>query len=222
MKTLDSATQDAIQDRNRVIPRNFVLFTVKDSEGADVRFGFTDYGEDVTLNIVDGLTGDVVSRTYYGDNDPILAIDPIPQKIGLQVDTTRVVLNPFHPAVASMYRGHECRNAPAQIHRAYLSPGSMLPVANPLCRRLGWINKAPEEIGAAGASSELRIEIVSVTRELTRTNPAKRSDETQRLRNGDRFRRYSGTANKWQIWWGEANSTDAKPAPPRKKFLGIF
>jgi hypothetical protein len=48
-----------------------------------------------------------------------------------------------------------------------------------------------------------------VTRELTRTNPAKRSDETQRLRSGDRFRRYSGTAYQWPIWWGEAK---AKPA----------
>jgi hypothetical protein len=85
----------------------------------------------------------------------------------------------------------------------------MLPVALPRCRRLGFVNAAPEEIAGADGQSQLKIEVVSVTRELTRTNPAKRSDETQRLRSGDRLHRYSGTAHQWPIWWGEAK---AKPA----------
>ena len=66
-----------------------------------------------------------------------------------------------------------------------------------------------EEIAGPDGQSQLRIEVVSVTRELTRTNPGKRSDETQRLRSGDRFRRYTSTAQHWPIWWGEAK---AKPA----------
>lgn len=207
VKILDSATQAAIGDRSRIVVRNFILFTAKDGNGDPVPFGFTDFGEDVQLNVVDGLTGGIVSRTYYGDQAPIQEMDPIPQKIGLEIDTTQVILNPLHPAVQSMYRGHDLRNAPVQIHRAYLSPESMVPVAYPLCRRLGFVNGAPEEAAAAGGTSRLQIEIVSVTRELTRTNPAKRSDETQRLRSGDRFRRYSGTAYQWPIWWGEAKGT---------------
>jgi hypothetical protein len=75
--------------------------------------------------------------------------------------------------------------------------------------RLGFVNAAPEEIAGTDGQSQLKVEVVSVTRELTRTNPAKRSDEAQRLRSGDRFRRYSGTAHQWPIWWGEAK---AKPA----------
>lgn len=205
-KSLDVATQTAIRDRSRIIPRNFVLFTVTDGEGEPVLFGFTDYGEDVTLNVVDGITGGTVSRAYFGDHAPIQSMDPIPMKIGLEVDTVQVVLNPLHPAVQEMYRGHDMRNAPVQIHRAYLDPESMLPVANPRCRRLGFVNGAPEEIARAGGTSRLNVEVVSVTRELTRTNPAKRSDEAQRLRSGDRFRRYTGTAGKWPIWWGEARS----------------
>ena len=215
MKTLDLDTQGAIRDRNSVVVRDFVLITVKDGEGAPVNFGFTSYGEDVTLNIVDGFTGSVVGRTYYGDSAPIVRIDPIPAKIGLEVDTVRIALNALHPAVQTMFRGHDCRNAPVQVHRAYLSRDSMLPVAYPRCRRLGWINGAPEEIPGAGSDgATISLEIVSVTRELTRTNGAKRSDAVQRLRDGDRFRRYSGTAHRWPIWWGEAK------APTRRNNKG--
>jgi hypothetical protein len=209
VKLLDGATLGAIADRSRIIVRNLVLFTVKDFEGAPQLFGFTDYGEDVALDIVDGVSGLTVKRNYAGDHAPLVALDPIPMKIGLEVDTTQVMLNPLHPAVQAMHRGHDCRNAPVQIHRAYLSATSMLPVALPRCRRLGFVNTAPEEIAGPDGQSQLRIGVVSVTRELTRTNPAKRSDETQRLRSGDRFRRYSGTAYQWPIWWGEAK---AKPA----------
>lgn len=212
MKSLDVDTQNAIRDRNHIVIRDFVLLTVKDGAGSPVNFGFTTYGDDVTLNIVDGLTGGVVSRAYYGDNAPIVSIDPIPMKIGLEIDTVQVLLNTLHPVVQTMYRGHDCRNAAVQIHRAYLSRASMLPVANPRCRRLGWVNKAPEELSDEAV---LRLEIVSVTRELTRINGAKRSDEAQKLRSGDRFRRYSGTAHNWPIWWGEA-----KPKPKSSRNYG--
>lgn len=201
VRVLDVDTQAAVRDRAAVISRNFVLVT----KGSD-RWGFTDYGEDVTLNIVDGETGSTVSRAYFGDNAPIVSIDPMPLKIGLEVDTTEIVLGQLHPAVLDMVRGHDIRGAQVQVHRAYLSRVSMLPVAAPRIRRLGQVNGAPIETPAPGGFGSVTLQVVSHTRELTRTNPAKRSDEQQRLRDGDRFRRYSGTAGKWEIWWGEGRS----------------
>jgi hypothetical protein len=201
VRVLDVDTQAAVRDRVAIIPRNFVLVT----KGAD-SWGFTDFGEDVTLNVIDGETGLSVSRTYYGDNAPIVSMDSMPLKIGLEVDTTQVVLSSLHTAVEDMVRGHDVRGATVQIHRAYLSRVSMLPVAAPRIRRLGRLNGAPIDTPAAGGNGSVTLQVVSHTRELTRTNPAKRSDEQQRLRSGDRFRRYSGTAGKWEIWWGEAKS----------------
>jgi hypothetical protein len=206
VKSLDMATQDAIRDRSRVIYRDFVLFTVKDGEGDPVNFGFTTYGEDVTLNIEDGLTGETVSRTYLGDGAPLQDIEPIPQRIGLEIINIRVTLNPIHAGVQSMFRGHDCRNAPVQVHRIYLDDDTMLPVANPKCRFLGFVNTAPENRGGAGGTSRLDFGLVSRVRELTRTNPAKRSDEQQRLRSGDRFRRYNGVTR--PVFWGEAQARD--------------
>jgi hypothetical protein len=187
-----------------------------------VFFGFTDFGEDVLINVVDGETGNTVSHTYYGDNAPIQSIDRIPLMIGITVNNVQVQLNPLHPIVQLMARGNDCRNAPMQIHRAYLDPESMLPVAAPRIRFMGQINGAPESTAAVGGQSIRTLRLVSHTRELTRTNPAKRSDETYRLRGGDRMGRYAGTAGQWEIWWGEAKTGQASTPAPRKKFLGIF
>jgi len=189
---------------------------------ADRAFGFTDFGEDVITNIVDGETLQTVSRNYYGDNAPIVKMDPIPMKIGLSVDTTQVVLNHLHPAVQLMTRGYDIRNARVQIHRGYLDPVSMLLASAPRCRRLGQVNTNPTRIPEVGGQGDTTLRIVSHTRELTKTNPAKRSDETQRLRDGDRFRRYSGTAGMWDIFWGEEKASQDKSGSAKSRSGGIL
>lgn len=209
VRVLDVATQGAIRNRSAVLPRNFVLVWAKPlAGGAVVPFGFTDIGEDVLVNIVNGETGAVENYTFYGDNAPIKKMDPIPLKIGLDVDTTQVVLNHLHPVVQLLTRGHDIRNAKVQIHRGYLDPLSILLAANPRCRRLGQINTNPTRIPAVGGEGESTLRVVSHTRELTKVNTAKRSDETQRLRGGDRFRRYSGVAGKIEIFWGENKASE--------------
>lgn len=207
VRVLDVETQTAIRDRRAVLPRNFVLVTAKTlTLGDPVIFGFTDFGEDVITNIVDGRTGAVVSHTFYGDNKPIVEMDSIPLRIGLEIATTQIILNPLHPVVAEMARGHELRNAPVQVHRGWLSAESQLLVANPRSRRLGWVNGAPISTAATGGSSKLTLKVASHTRELTQTNPTKRSHESQQLRGGDQARKYNGTAHAWQSFWGEAKS----------------
>jgi len=222
VRVLDVATQGAIRDRSAVIPRNFVLIWAKPiGGGGEVPFGLTDFGEDVSTNVVNGETGAVENYTFYGDNAPIKKMDPIPLKIGLDVDTTQVVLNHLHPVVQLVTRGHDIRNARVQIFRGYLDPASMLLAANPRCRRLGQVNTNPTRTGAAGAEGDTTLRIVSHTRELTRTNTAKRSDETQRLRGGDRFRRYSGISGKIEVFWGEEKASE-EGGGKRKKRAGLF
>jgi hypothetical protein len=204
VRPLDVATQGAIRDRSRIIPRDFVLFTITENETVS-RFGFTNIGEDVITNVVVNGVGAVESHTFYGDNASIQAMDAIPLKIGLSVDTVQLKLNPLHPVVQLMARGHEIglRTARVQVFRGLLDPNSMLLVGNPRSRMLGQVNGAPETVAAAGGQSVRTIKIVSHTREMTRTNSAKKSDETYRQRNGDRFGRYAGTAAQWELWWGE-------------------
>lgn len=205
VRALDAATQNAVRDRSRIIPRDFVLFTLVDGE-TTTYYGFTNVGEDVSVNVVLNGVGDVANHTFYGDNAPIQEIDAIPLKVGLEVDTIQIRLNPLHPVVQLIARTDEAllRTARVQIFRGYLDPDSMLLVANPRSRFLGQVNTAPEQIAAVGGQSIRTINVRSHTHEMTRTNPAKKGDETYKLRSGDRFGQYSGTAGKWELWWGEA------------------
>lgn len=209
VRPLDVATQGAIRDRRAVIPRNFVLIgpVAPVGGGEAVHFGFTDFGEDIVTNIVDGWTGETVSRAFAGDNAPIVGIDPMPLKIGFEVDTVNVVLNHLHPAVQALVRGHNCRNAQVQIHRGWLSAESMLLVAPPRCRRRGSINGTPVTTPAIGDAGRVIVKVVPASRELTRTNPVKASHEFYQRRSGDQWGRYAGTAGRWEIVWGEAKDT---------------
>lgn len=204
VRPLDAATQGAVRDRSRVIPRDFVLFKL--TSGSTVTpYGFTNFGEDVATNVVMNGAGLVENYTFYGDNSPIQSMDPIPLKIGLQIDTIQVQLNPIHPIVQLLARADETalRTATVQIFRGYLDPVSMLLVANPRSRFLGQVNTAPERVAAVGGQSLRTINVRSHTHEMTRTSPAKKSDETYKQRDGDRFGRFGGTAGSWELWWGE-------------------
>jgi hypothetical protein len=204
VRPLDVDTQSAVRDRRGVLPVNFLVFTVKDlGDGSPVRIGFTDYGEDVVTNIIDAVTGLATSTSFFGDESPIAGMDPVPYKIGVEIDTTQLVLNSLHPAVVDMVRGHDCRNGQVQIHRGYLSLVSRLLVAPPRCRRLGQINGAPTTRPALGGQGNVTIKVVSASRELTRINPIKAGEAFYRKRSDDRWARYSGTAGEWPIFWGE-------------------
>ena len=208
VRILDAATQGAVRDRSRIAPRDFVLFTLTDGSTV-ARYGFTNLGDDVSVNVVVDGAGAIENHTFYGDHAPLASVDRIPLKIGLEVDTVQVVLNPLHPIVQTMARGNEAalRTARVQIFRGYLDPNSMLLVANPRSRFVGQVNTAPEKVAGVGGQSIRTINVRSHTHEMTRTNPAKKSDETYKQRSGDRFGQYGGTAGKWELWWGESRGT---------------
>jgi len=218
VRVLDVDTQTAIRDPGKIIIRNTVLVDAIDPGGDVVRFGFTDFGEDITVNIIDGRTQTEVSRTFYGDSGPLISIDPVPLQMNIDIPTVQVILSQIHSQAQAMVRSNNIRNVQAQIHRMYLDPESMQPVAPPRCRFLGIVNGAPIETPAYNGGGSITLRITSHTRELTRTNPAKRSHETQKLRT-DNFRRYSTVAGDWEIFWGEksAKTTSDSGSSSNKK-----
>jgi len=60
------------------------------------------------------------------------------------------------------------------------------------------------EVGGEGA---IRLTAASSNIDLTKTSPALKSDETQRLRSDDRVRRYSDTAAQIEVFWGLAKGS---------------
>lgn len=67
----------------------------------------------------------------------------------------------------------------------------------------GGSSHSGKEVPAAGGEGGIRFDIVSDTRQLTRTNPAKRSAAHQRTRGDDAFHDDIGVVGDWNIPWGQ-------------------
>jgi hypothetical protein len=212
MRSVDSATAAAIQSRRGHIPRYFVWIEGKNrTSGALETMGLWNGEDTVEVTVVNPDTGLPVTRTYHAGGS-LLNMDPIPAVSDLSVRTIQVGLSQINAAVQQAIRGYDPRLGKVQIHRGLFDLDTRALVANPVPLFDGQVNGAPIETPAAGEEGGIALDIVSHTRVLTRTNAAKRSDETQKLRSGDRFRRYSGVAGQWDFFWGEEKSSGAAVA----------
>lgn len=141
------------------------------------------------------------ARTYYGAGN-LLQVPPIQAVIGLEVRTIQVGLAAISPETEMLIRGYDPRFAPCEIHRAeYDDDGNLL--ADPERVYKGWINGAPIVTPAQGGTSSVSLDVVSNSRMLTRFGSVTKSDQVQRQRQGDRFRRYASLAQDATIYWGE-------------------
>lgn len=226
-KTLAVATLGAIASRSACVPRNFIWVLAKNrATGVVEGRGFWDEPETVSTTVISGVDGSEVVRAFQGG--AIDKLDAIPLVVGLADRTIQVTLAANHAAVDDLVRTLDPRFASVEIYRGHYDPATMLLVAVPTPRFLGKVNGTPIRTAAAGGEGTVTLSIVSHTRELSRTNPAKKSDEAQRRRSGDRFRRYNSVVSEIPVWWGEANEAPAAVAAAPKGlfglggFLGIF
>ena len=203
VRVLDTTTADYLLARQGVIPRDFVWITAKNLvTGLPESAGFWNGLDTVDVTVISGTTGEEVTRTYAAWGS-LLKIDPIQRSPEINIRTIKLALSQISPAVQAIFRGYDTRLAPVEIHRGFMDLETHQPIAPPTVRFVGWINKAPINTPAVGGEGGISVDVVSHARMLTRTNSAKRSDESQKRRDGDRFRRYSSVADQWDFWWGE-------------------
>lgn len=203
MRDLNTAVVTHLQSRKGVIPRDFVWITAKDrNTGTPESTGFWNGDDTVTLDVISGLSGLPETRTYIGWGD-LGKVDSIPLVSDLTIRTINISVSHLSAAVQQMIRGYDVRLAPVEVHRGFFDLDTRNIIAAPRPRFLGYVNGAGIETPPVGGEGAARLAVVSHTRALTKTNSAKRSDETQKRRSGDRFRRYSDVAGQWTFFWGE-------------------
>ncbi|TPM39577.1 hypothetical protein [Mesorhizobium sp. B2-3-4] len=203
MRSIDGTTYDALlaAPDAGICERDFVTFYARTLDGtAPAIFSFWNDLDTVTVSVLRGDTGVAENRDYVGDGS-LLGVDRIPLVSDLTVQTVQVTLSQLHATVQDMVRGHDIRGARVEIHRGLFDPATHAVAGSIYCHFIGKVNKAPIATPKTGEEGSIAIEVVSIVRELTRTNPAKKSDETQKRRSGDRFRKYAGVANV-PIFWG--------------------
>lgn len=197
MRSFDIPTQTIMDSRAGIIARQLVWITAKNrSTGDPESIGFWN-GEDhetITIN------GD--ARVYYGAGTT-LQVPRVVTEIGVKVRTHRITFSSVAPEVQVALRQYDARLAPIEVHRVLLDLDSRNLVSEPHRVLKGWINKAPIPTKKPGDSAEMTIEMVTSARMLTRTLALLKSDESQKQRGGDRFRKYADISGDVQTYWGE-------------------
>lgn len=200
MRSIDVETRDALLAAPElgISVRNFVWFELVDGS----TFGFhSDIDPALSLEMIDGQTGNVVTRTYYGDGS-IQRMGQIILSTGLTIRRASLDLSNIHPIVNDMVRGHSVRNARVEIHRGVVSTSTGEFVNRPVIHFNGFVNTAEPVRGIVGSGGGIAVDCASITRELTRTNPAKASDVHQRTRTSDRFYQYNDIMGDVKVVWG--------------------
>lgn len=205
MRSQDAATAAALQS-GRVVPRDFLWIVPRDrGTGNPMPRGlWSDLGS-VSAQVIDPATGDIEARSFTGAGD-LVQMSPIALAAGWAVQSVDITFSQVTPEAAQIVRGYDARLAPVQIFRGFLDPVSGLLVAPARCYFVGQVDEAPIETPPEGEEGSITITALSHAQELSRTNPARRSDADQRLRSAtDGFFRHAAAAGSWVVHWGQAS-----------------
>ncbi len=205
MKNLDpnfTAALQAARDEG-LSTRSLVYFSVKKFDGTPVELGLWTGDEDISISVVSGVTGLVVTRNYYG-NGLVTDIDPIPRVSDLSIQTITVTLSQIPDVTQQLVRGYDVRLGKVEIHRVALHPKSRRPVSMPELEFMGEIDGSPIDTPAVGEDGGIDIRCVSdAISMLEIKNPLKSSYEGQKRRGGDEIGKYASTVATWDIPWGK-------------------
>lgn len=196
MRNFDSNTAAYLAGETAIVAHVLIWILARNRDtGAQESIGFWT-GDDHQEFVVDGQ-----SRSYFGAGD-VLEVPPITSEAGLQVRMHSFGLASLAPEVAMALRGYEPRLAAVEVHRALFYSSTGAQAANPHRVLTGWIDEAQITTPAIGGQGSATITVASSARALTRTLPICKSDAQQRLRAGDRFRRYVDVSGSVDVVWG--------------------
>lgn len=212
MRNADAATVALLQgaDRRGLIEADLSVWRVRTFAGAEQTFAFWTEHDTETGTVTSPWTGLPMSLDFVGGG-AVLEVGETPRTSDLSIRRKSITMSAIHETVLDMWTGHDMRLAQVAVYQALFDPETRAFVSA-LLEFVGELNGAPKEVPAAGGQGGIRFDLVSDTRQLTRTNPAKRSDAHQRTRNNDGFHKYIGVAGDWVIPWGQdAEGGQTKP-----------
>lgn len=198
----------AALESGAIVVRDLLTVHGKTLGGSVATFAYWTGEDNVAVNVVPAGAGTPVSRNFVG-GDTLLDVPAIVDAIGLEARSVAFGLDHISDAVGSpmdMVYGNNVRVARVELHRALFDPATWNLVSTPHILFAGRVDGAAVDDAAAGGEGGLSLDAISSAIDLTKTNPAMESDEQQRRRSGDRFRKDSDTAGLIERWWGQAKS----------------
>lgn len=216
MRAYDAATAAQLTARGALVPRRLVWIKARNkTTGATEALGLWSGEDDVTLT----LEGE--ARQYIGAG-ALLQAQAITAGTGLAVRVHQLHLAAIAPEVEDLVKGYDTRFAPVEIHRALIGPIDREIQGTPHRVFRGLVNSIDFPEAAPGDAPTATLDVVSETRVLTRALATKKSDESQKARGGDRFRRYGDISGAVPVYWGEMRleaPADPAPGPSLRRFF---
>lgn len=201
----------AALESGQIVVRDILTVKGKTLGGSVAEFVYWTGEDNIAVNVVPAGETTPVSRNAVG-GATLLGVPAIVDAIGLEARSVAFGLDHISSAAGSpmdMVYGNNVRVARVELHRALFDPATWNLVSTPHILFAGRVDGAAVDDAAAGGEGGLSLEAISSAIDLTRTNPAMESDEQQRRRDGDRFRRFGDTAGQVSTWWGQAKDANA-------------
>ena len=203
----DSDTITALSS-GAIVVRDILTVEGKTMGGSAAEWAFWTGEDNVAINVLPLGNTTPASRNAVGGGT-LLDVPQIVDAIGLEARGITIGLDHISADAGSpmdMVYGNNVRVARVELHRALFDPATWNLVSTPHRIFAGRVDGASVDDAAAGGEGGLSLDAISSAIDLTRTNPAMESDEQQRRRDGDRFRKDSDTAGQIERWWGQAKS----------------
>lgn len=199
MRNLPTEIQALLSRRQGVIVHRLFLISARNRATNQIEQIGIWSGADHRDFVING-----VSHTFYGAGN-FMSTDDLKTDRGLTIRSLSINTAPFSAEVKTVLLQYDPKFCPVAVYLSFFDPDTNNPVANPWRIFKGWTDAAPIRTGAKGDQSSAVIKAVGHTRILTRVFPAKRSNETQKLRDpNDTF--YSNVAITGTVItpWGSA------------------
>ena len=195
MRSYGAATLTALQSRAGLISRVLIWVSARNRTTNAVE----------TMGLWTGVDHETISiggvpRLYYGAGN-VIDIPEITMEAGLSVRMHRIGLSPLSPEIMQLVRSYDVRGVAVEVHRALYATDTRSLIEEPHQVLKGFVDEVEIGTPEAGGSSSCVLNVATSARLLTQSLPLKKSDETQRLRSGDRIRRYTDLSGAIEVWW---------------------
>lgn len=203
MRSFSTTLQNALLSRS-IVFRDFLWIVARNREtGAPYPYGFWSDVGSVSVQVVNPLNQQAVTREFEGAGT-LIQISDIPAVSNLTVQTITIEMSQISPSVADVVRGYDLKQARVEVFSGYFDPDSRALLEPAFCRFQGFVDDAPIKTPKENEVGSITLTCNSHTAELTRANPETRSHDAQLLRDPmDGFFKDAAAVGDWNVDWGQ-------------------
>ncbi|UGX87129.1 hypothetical protein [Phyllobacterium meliloti] len=216
MRNISSGNLALLQGR-QLVARDFLWIVARSFDGSPYPYGFWSGVGDISAPVTNPDTGLPNTRNFEGSGT-LIQIGDVPQVANITVQNVTISMSQIDAGVANIVRGHDLKQARIEIYRGLFNPDTRQLVDPAFLRWIGFVDKVTIKTPKENDAGSVEIECASHTQEMTRGNPDRRANDSQRLRSAtDNFFEDVTTVGETEFFWGQKAGKVETVASPSLK-----